>query len=309
MSDLVAEIQLLHQRIAKIEQDEQDLETMLEMTTAHSDTVEEELLLQAEKLKTQQEIDRRRTLSQMVAGVAHEINTPLGIANHAASIISELASDLAKALGQKASERETLDDILNACRLMQENIGRADRLVQMFKTLSVSQALDNLETVDLRKLTQDVVELYRLKARSSRLAIQVVDNLGRGDDAWEGYPGHYTQILLNLLTNIDRYAYPDGAGGKVEIELGALSRSGSNDRYAVVVRDFGCGIAPEHLDHVFEPFFTTGRGKGGTGLGLAIVKNLVTESLRGEIRITSRAGEGTKVFLSLPRITDPPADS
>lgn len=264
-----------------------------------------EAALDQEKLKTQQEIGRRRSMSQMVAGVAHEINTPLGIANHAASIISDLLSTLAVEVEQTLTKRAALEDVLEACRLMQDNIRRADRLVQTFKTLAVSQALDNIETVDLRRLTQDVVELFSLTARSSRLAIRVVDELGPGSDRWEGYPGHYTQVLLNLLTNIDRYAYPDGTGGKVEIVLGVLDRSGGDERYSVVVRDFGRGIAPEHLEHVFEPFYTTGRMIGGTGLGLAIVKNLVTESLQGEIRIASRPGEGTEVFLSLPRVAAP----
>jgi signal transduction histidine kinase len=308
MSDVAKEIQFLRERIAELEQDKKDLETMLEMTTAHSDTVEEDLLLRAEKLKTQQEIDRRRTLSQMVAGVAHEINTPLGIANHAASIISELARDLTKAPGQEAN-RETLDDILSASRMMQQNIARAAHLVQTFKTLSVSQAIDKLERTHLRKVTQDTVDLYRLKARSSHLVVSLVDRLGENGDEWEGYPGHYSQILLNLLTNIDRYAYPDGAGGKVEIELRPVGQAGRKDGYTVVVRDFGRGIAPDDLDHVFEPFFTTGRGRGGTGLGLPIVRNLVTESLNGEISISSRLGEGTEVLLTLPRIVVPPAEA
>jgi signal transduction histidine kinase len=264
-----------------------------------------EAALDQEKLKTQQEVARRRSMSQMVAGVAHEINTPLGIANHAASIISDLLSTFAAEVEQTLTKREAVQDVLEACRLMQDNIRRADRLVQTFKTLAVSQALDNLETVDLRRLTKDVVELFSLTARSSRLAIRVVDELGRRSEHWEGYPGHYTQVLLNLLTNIDRYAYPDGTGGKVEIVLGVLDRSAGDERYSVVVRDFGRGIAPEHLERVFEPFYTTGRTIGGTGLGLAIVKNLVTESLQGEIRIASRPGEGTEVFLSLPRVAAP----
>jgi signal transduction histidine kinase len=166
-----------------------------------------------------------------------------------------------------------------------------------------------LERTHLRKVTQDTVDLYRLKARSSHLAVSLIDGLEENGDEWEGYPGHYSQILLNLLTNIDRYAYPDGAGGKVEIELRPVGRAGTKDGYTVVVRDFGHGIAPGDLDHVFEPFFTTGRGRGGTGLGLPIVRNLVTESLNGEIRISSRLGEGTEVLLTLPRIVAPPAEA
>ena len=249
---------------------------------ANSTNVQAEILTDSERLKTQQEADRRRTLSQMVAGVAHEINTPLGIANHAASIIaglaSDLASDLAKAPPGQDGGREMLEDMLRASTLLQQNIARADHLVQTFKALSVSQAIDRLERVALRKVTRDTVDLYRLKARSSQLVVSLIDRLGEADDEdeWEGYPGHYAQILLNLLTNADRYAYPNGGGGKVDIEMSAAERAGTDGGFTVVVRDFGCGIAAKDLERVFEPFFTTGRGKGGTGLGLPIVKNLVT---------------------------------
>lgn len=274
-------------------------ERLAASTDAHAD-----VLTASERLRAQQEEDRRRTLSQMVAGVAHEINTPLGIANHAGSIIAELVRDLAKTpLPQK--DRETLDDIQAATKLLTENIARADRLVLTFKTLSVNQAIDSLDDVDLLQLTQDTVDLYRLKARASKLDIRIVDRLGPAGDAWRGFPGHYAQIVLNLLTNVDRYAYPDAAGGRVEIEIGQDARRGSEEGYAVVVRDFGVGVAPENLAHVFEPFFTTGRAKGGTGLGLPIVKNLVTESLRGEIDVFSRPGEGVEVRILMPKVVVP----
>jgi signal transduction histidine kinase len=263
---------------------------------AISTDVHTDVLASAEKMKAQQEIDRRRTLSQMVAGVAHEINTPLGIANHAASIIAELARDFATA--HEGEGREALDDITTACRLLQDNVARADRLVQTFKTLSVSQAVDALEKVNLLQLTRDTAELYRLKARASKLIVVVIDRLGGAGDEWEGYPGHYAQILLNLLTNIDRYAYAEESGGKVEIEIAPHGPSG----YLVNVRDFGRGVAGAELERVFEPFFTTGRAKGGTGLGLAIVKNLVEESLNGRVSARSKLGEGFEVRIELPRI-------
>jgi signal transduction histidine kinase len=264
--------------------------------------VQTDVLTRSERMKTQQEIDRRRTLSQMVAGVAHEINTPLGIANHAASIVTELAGDLAKA--QPESARATLDDIMAACRLLQDNVARADRLVQTFKTLSVSQAADRLDKTHLLQLTRDTADLYRLKARSSGLVISVIDWLEGADDEWIGYPGHYAQILLNLLTNVDRYAYPEETGGKVEIDVAVRGQS-----FVVTVRDFGRGIAEADLEHIFEPFFTTGRGRGGTGLGLSIVKNLVEESLSGRITARSKPGAGVEMEIETPRTVVPKSDA
>ncbi|MGE5368116.1 MAG: sensor histidine kinase [Chloroflexota bacterium] len=264
--------------------------------------VQTDVLTRSERMKTQQEIDRRRTLSQMVAGVAHEINTPLGIANHAASIVTELAGDLAKARPESA--RVTLDDIMAACRLLQDNVARADRLVQTFKTLSVSQAADRLDKTRLLQLTRDTADLYRLKARFSGLAISVIDRLEGADDEWLGYPGHYAQVLLNLLTNVDRYAYPEDTGGKVEIDAAVRGQC-----FVVTVRDFGRGIAKADFEHIFEPFFTTGRGRGGTGLGLSIVKNLVEESLNGRISARSEPGAGVEMEIEMPHAVVPKSDA
>ena len=166
-------------------------------------------------------------------------------------------------------------------------MGRADKLVKTFRNLSASQVSDSKEVVNLRKLIEECKTFYSLKARASKLGITVVDRLAEGEGTWEGYPGHFSQIILNLLSNVDRYAYPGGDGGEVRIEL-----EGRKDLYLVTVQDFGKGISPEDLPRVFDPFFTTGRHSGGTGLGLAIVRNLVTTSLHGEVEIESTAGKG-----------------
>jgi len=102
------------------------------------------------------------------------------------------------------------------------------------------------------------------------------------------------------LTNIDRYAYPEGQGGKVRVVVSRENGTSEASRFSVVVEDFGCGIPQEDLPKVFNAFFTTGRAKGGTGLGLAIVHNLVTSALQGTVRIDSEPGQGTRVVMSLP---------
>jgi signal transduction histidine kinase len=118
--------------------------------------------------------------------------------------------------------------------------------------------------------------------------------------AWLGYRGYLTHVLFNLLTNVVRYAYPDGAGGAVEIVI-AADHGGKEEQFVLTVRDFGRGIAPSDLPRVFEPFFTTGRARGGTGLGLAIVHGIVTSGLQGMIDLGSEPGHGTTVTLRFPR--------
>jgi NNP family nitrate/nitrite transporter-like MFS transporter len=261
------------------------------------------LMLKKERLRAEMEGERHRSLAQMVAGVAHEVNTPLGIVHHAASIITDrLTPDAIAALGRNDESRAALADVAEAAQLIQTSVGRADALIKAFRNLSVRQVTDTKETVDLRVLTREVVGLYRLKARQSRLTVEVVDRLGDGRAEWVGYPGYFSQILLNLIANADRYAYPEGQGGRVEVVLAADDGDGTPPRFLVTVRDFGAGIPREHLERVFDPFFTTGRDRGGTGLGLAIVHSLVTDALGGAIRIESASGEGTAVVMSLPAV-------
>lgn len=240
-----------------------------------------EARLEQQRISDQMELERHRSLSQMVAGLAHELNTPLGIVQQAASAVNE-----ALASGDP-------EDLADLARLIESNISRAASLVQSFRNLSVRQVTDQLETVRLPAFVDEALGLYRLRARRSRLQLQVIDELGE-DQIWTGNPGYLTQILLNLLENIDRYAYTEG--GRVDV---GLTHQGSV--FQVSVRDYGAGISPEHLGKIFEPFFTTGRERGGTGLGLAIVRNLVSDGMGGEIAVLSKLGEGTEVRFSLPR--------
>lgn len=256
-------------------------------------------LLEKQRAREEMEKERYRALAQMVAGVAHEINTPLGIVNTAASLLVEsLASDALKSAPLEPDIRCAIDDAIEAARLILGNIERANKLITSFKHLSASQIVQVPEDVDLPSFVQESVELFKPWARRGNLQIEIIDRLPENGRAWHGLPGCLSQLLLNLLSNVERYAYPDGIGGKVEIVLAP----GEPPKHAfeISVRDFGRGIAPADLPRVFEPFFTTGRERGGTGLGLAIVQTLVTEALGGAVAIESAPGAGTTVRLELP---------
>ena len=265
-----------------------------------------------------------RSLSSAVAGVAHEINTPLGVIGNAASFVAEqLTPDNLGALQLSPAAAETLGDIAEACHLIQKNVAHAARLVQSFKKLSVGQLAEPRERVDLVRLVQEVLNVFRAKTisalppapnyrglgsksgqhrlilASSRLEIQIRCSLSPEERTWDGFPGLFSRVLLNLLTNIDRYAYPDDAPGDVEIQIKATKLAGA-PAFELLVRDFGRGIPPSDLPHIFDPFFTTGRDKGGTGLGLAMVHNLVTQGFSGTVRATSVEGEGTTFELCFP---------
>ena len=245
------------------------------------------------QLQVQLHAGRYRMLAQLVAGVAHEINTPLGIINLASTVLAE---DLAALVCKAGPITGPLEDALEAAHLISNNLERATRLVERFKSLSTSQAITRVEEVNLTAVVDDVLALYAPKARAAHLTIEVRDDRKDPTAPWIGNPGSLVEALLNLLQNVERYAYPGQAGGRVEIVL-----AGDDSQLDVTVRDFGRGIPEELLDMVWEPFYTTGRALGGTGLGLAVVNNLVTDGMHGTAEIESELGEGTAVHLHFPR--------
>lgn len=252
--------------------------------------------LQQERLRIQGELERHRQISQMVSGVAHEINTPIGIANHAASIVGdELTAERIPALAKDDAAAGNLADLAEAAKLIQNNIARADTLIKSFKNLSVHQAVDSRESVDLAELTTEVVGLYDIKAKTANIDLNIVDERSDTDTPWEGFPGPCSQIILNLLSNAGDYAYANGDGGNIDVVLQTR-----DDNFSVTVRDFCAGIPEENLKIVWEPFFTTGRESGGSGLGLAIVRNIVTGTLGGIVEIKSTVDEGTAVTFQFP---------
>jgi signal transduction histidine kinase len=238
----------------------------------------------------------------MVAGVAHEINTPLGTVNTATSVVKgRLNAPVFAPLANDPKARGAIEDVREAIDLIEGNIRRAHKLVQDFKQLSVGQIRDTKETLDLVAVVNEVVGLFKINARQANLTIEVHNDLPDvAARAWVGYRGFLSQVLLNLMTNIERYAYPDGNGGRVDIGIAAETR-GTDEGFVITVSDFGCGIAPDDLPRIFEPFFTTGRSKGGTGLGMAIVQNIVTTALKGQIELASVPASGTTATLRIPR--------
>ena len=253
-------------------------------------------------LRAEADLERHRTLTQMVAGVAHEINTPLGIASTALSVIqARLFLPKIKALLDQTNEtREILTDILDSSTLLKSNILRAHKLVETFKKIAVSQVTEKKEQVNLPDVVTDAVGLFRINARQAKLHIAIDASGISGKAEWLGYPGYLTQVILNFLQNIERYAYSEEQGGKVDVTISDQGQD-CEAKFKIEVRDYGAGICPENLPKIFDPFFTTGRGRGGTGLGLSIVNNIVTSALKGNILATSQLNSGTVFTIIIPK--------
>ncbi|MBJ7417110.1 MAG: HAMP domain-containing histidine kinase [Niveispirillum sp.] len=181
-----------------------------------------------------------------------------------------------------------------SAQLVHVNIARAAELVQSFKQVAVDQASEERRTFLLRQYIEEVLASLapRLRREPHLISFDCPPDL-----EMDTYPGALFQVLTNLLMNAVIHAFEPGQRGAITLTGRALP----DDRVELQFRDNGRGVSPDHLQRLFEPFFTTNRARGGSGLGLHIVYNLVTQSLKGRIGVTSVEGEGTCFTLTLPR--------
>jgi len=248
-------------------------------------------VLSRRMLDLQMEAEKQRALTQMVAGVAHEINTPLSVINTAVTIMARQLAAPEEVTIQRAA------DIAESLELMRLNVERADQLVRSFKKISVSQLKDEKETFNIAEAIEETIGLVFVSLKRSRVQIKFHNKLAHDQKKWLGYRGFLSQVVINLLTNAERYAYPQGVGGVVDVTIWLEN----DNNYYLSVKDNGKGIPPKDQAHIFEPFFTTGKSVGGTGLGLSIVNSLVTNALKGEIKLKSEMGKGAEFLVIFPR--------
>ncbi|MBK3775202.1 PAS domain S-box protein [Azospirillum brasilense] len=249
----------------------------------------QESLIQAEAMAS---------LGQLVAGVAHEINTPIGIGLTAASHIAEQARDLRVRFEsgtlKKTILAEHLDTVTEAARLLVSNMNRAAALVQSFKQVAVDQTSGERRSFDLRIYIDEVLFSLRPRLKRTRVTVEVDCPEGLEMDS---FPGALSQVLTNLVINALIHAYGEEQRGTIRIAV----HPDCGEHVVIDFSDDGAGIPEDHLQKVFEPFFTTKRGEGGSGLGLHIVHSTVTGVLGGTVAVRSVTGQGTGFTLRLPR--------
>ncbi|WP_437521147.1 hybrid sensor histidine kinase/response regulator [Sorangium sp. So ce726] len=249
-------------------------------------------------LREKMYVERLEGIAHMVASMSHEINTPLGVATAANSMIQMLVRQLRSAEG---AEAEGLDADLNeACALLSKNILRAHNLIKSFKQLSVGQLTDRRVKVDVTTVVRDCIDSLSPEFRAKKIEVTTTATAGE-ELTWDGFPGHLSQVLINLFQNSARYAYPDVQGGTIDVRVErVVDNRGIFLRIAV--RDHGPGVAPAVRKRLFQPFVTTGIGQGGTGLGLAIVHNIVVNVLKGRIELEDPEGGGSRFVIELPAV-------
>lgn len=242
--------------------------------------------------------EKMASLGRMVAGFAHELNTPMGIALGSISHNEQTLKDIDALLKQEEVSEEDLRGHLatlhQSGELALSNLKRAANLVQRFKRSSIDQISEQARVFGVRGVIDDVVFTLHQQLDKSNVKVHIdcPESL-----AIDSVPGLLDQLLTNLLLNSLQHGFANGTqAGQIGIAVDSSTPCTLHIRYA----DSGAGMSAEAAQRIFEPFFTTRRGQGGSGLGMFICYNIVSEQLRGTITCESQPGEGVCFDISFP---------
>lgn len=278
-------------REARTESEERLLETKrtnseLQKTLARLRQTQEQLV----------QVEKMASLGGLVAGIAHEINTPVGVGVTAASTLRARTDTLkqeyeASKLTNSGLKRY-VDIAQQSSEIILSNLNRASELIQSFKQVAVDQTSSERRRFRVLPYLNEILLSLRPKLKKTRLKVEVAC-----DDMLEinSYPGALAQILTNLVMNSLIHAYEPDQKGTLRIEV-----EQRGDKVHLEYSDDGKGMPQENVSRVFDPFFTTRRGSGGSGLGMHIVFNLVTQQMGGKIKLRSDLGKGTHVEILIP---------
>jgi PAS domain S-box-containing protein len=243
-----------------------------------------------------QEGQKLESLGILVAGVAHEINNPLGIALTAASHVSQSAGSLRRSLADRGlltqEVQEFLEDEQEAVELVESNLRRAANLVKGFREVAADRAQSSERVVDLAQYLDTLAGTFvpLMRRAGCTLSVEAAPGLRRSIDT-----GTFGQLVTNLVVNSTVHAFDGVADRRIR-----LTATGDGRTITVCVEDNGVGIPPSALPALFTPFFTTRRAEGGTGLGLFISRRIARESLKGDLRAEPVEPNGTRMVLTFP---------
>jgi len=277
--------------------------TLAKKVQARTDALKEsnqELLSTLEKLHQFQgqlvETEKMASLGDMVAGIAHEVNTPIGLGVTASTLMSDRLGEIKQAFEDKSLKSSQLKKFLNQGEenigIIYRNLERAAKLISSFKKVAVDQSSVDTRVFNVKELLEEV--LITLKAKLNKkhikLTIDCPENL-----IVESKPGPINQILINLILNSIIHGFENKSDGVINISVIYLS-----EQLHLSYKDDGVGINESIKAKIFEPFTTTKRGSGGSGLGLHLVFNIVTQALNGHIDFESNVGQGTTFNITFP---------
>lgn len=249
---------------------------------------------QRELLRT----EKMAALGSLVAGVAHELNTPIGTSVTVASTLQQQTDKMILELGH-GIKRSSLEEFLNNSRvgtdILLRNLTKASGLVTSFKQVAVDQSSANRRLFTLEETVAEIILMLSPMTRKTKH--EIISSIPE-KIVMDSYPGPFGQVLTNLINNAFIHGFEGTFKGTVEIEVQVLNAK----LIEIIVSDNGNGIPEENIGRIFDPFFTTKLGQGGSGLGLNIVYNLVTGVLGGSIVVTSQLNQGTRFNITIPRV-------
>lgn len=292
----------VRQREAELRELNAELEARVQARTADLERANADLSVAMTTLEQAQDelvrSEKMAALGGLVAGVAHELNTPIGNSLMVASTLGDRTHEFEDGL-ESGLTRSALNRHLSICReaslSLVRNLQRAAELISSFKQVAVDQTTSARRRFSLDEVVREIILTLSPAMRKASWRIETMVPPGIRFDS---YPGPLGQVLTNLINNAAIHAFGENAAGVVRIEAGRVD----DNQVQLVVSDDGEGISPEHLARIFDPFFTTRMGRGGTGLGLSICHNIVENILGGRINVTSAPGEGTVFSLTLPLV-------
>ncbi|PKI12883.1 sensor histidine kinase [Colwellia sp. 12G3] len=295
-------IDVLAEMAKRIQLNNKELEQRVKQRTYDLQRAYNDLTTTNEQLKAMQkqlvESEKMSQLGQLVAGVAHEINTPIGIAVTAATALMDkidlLENDFSQGKLTKSRMETSLKYHKQCSDLIYNNLNRAATLIQTFKEVSVDQSSESRRVFNLYDYLHEVIASLLPELRSYQVQVTI-----EGDQSFEfdNFPGTFGQLLTNFVINSLRHGFDKNIQHSIVIKFTL-----DEEFIYLTYQDDGLGVSEEVLPRIFDPFYTTQRNKGGTGLGLNIVYNLVTQRLNGSITCTSVVNEGIKFSIKIPQV-------
>ncbi|WDE06832.1 HAMP domain-containing histidine kinase [Thalassomonas viridans] len=280
---------------------EQEVNTQTEHIRAKNAQLTESLEIMETAKNQLVESEKMASLGSLVAGVAHEINTPIGVGITAVTTLQEEIALLRESADNNSLTKnllvETIDIFQHSTDMIFSNLARVSSLIKSFKHVAVDQAHDEIRSLELRESVQDVIDSIMPKYKYYRVKVKV------GIDSriqCKTYPGALAQIVTNLVINAFLHAFDKEQTGEININADE-----QNGQITLFISDNGKGMDTQTREKIFEPFYTTKRNQGGTGLGMHIVFNLVTQKLSGQIGCDSEPGKGTRFTMTFPRQPEP----
>lgn len=248
------------------------------------------------------ESEKMAALGGLVAGISHEINTPIGISITSSSFQYDEIERL-KALyeSQRMTENDFQDCIKNSLEstsIINVNLKRAADLIRCFKQIAVDQSSEEYRSFNLKTYLDEIILSLKpnLKKREAMVNIKCSEDINL-----KSYPGVYSQIMTNLILNSIIHGFENRDKGNISIQVDESEDDNNKQFLKIIYSDDGVGIPSDLKSKIFEPFYTTKRNIGGSGIGMALVYNLVTQKLRGKISLESKPSEGVHFTIIVPK--------